>query len=594
MRQPVALAMRECPRYSGVMTGHPQTFMARVPWPEEPITITFDGGSVVWNGQVLGVHLTSARSFPLSSGVPFRLDLRGSSGLADTGVLGKVLGRKRMVDRLHIEVVTSSGSVCLWAEAPPELLEGIPDGDAGGARVQLDELRYLLHILRAIASKRKSRSRKEPPPQSRLPAPEPVLPPPRKPVVGVAAHWTVLAMACMVYADGEVLDEEIETALSLFRTNPVFSTAENEGLEREFREALDTLKMGSTGALEHIMGRLAVKARDLESAEDKQHALTAVLAIASSDGHFDASEHAMASELKAIVGASVKIPEADPGRIVLCESCGNKLAHYEGYGHWCEACQEYTDPLGELIEADIEIDVEPPVVAEEVSQVAVALEPMPCSECGGATSATEDPLIFGCEACQQSTEPIGSITVSIPEWAELAVRSCPGVDRIHEIGGLARGEQLPLYEDMGEWLRVLWDGGCAYITALYATVQPLDGEVLSHRDPIPCWTCGEQLTFYEGYGYYCQPCEGYTIPIGLVTSVQPDFEALSVWATEAGGVLLGTFDVGVSLLALQHMPGCYRVVFRGQVGFVTDAHVELTYLEHPPVPILSRSEPQGT
>ena len=124
-----------------------------------------------------------------------------------------------------------------------------------------------------------------------------------------AGEWAVTAMACMVFADGEAEASEIEAAKTIVATNPVIkdSIGEKKGLEM-FDEAVTAIGTAPAAMLTSYMTRLQSQASKIGSQEDRDFALSTVIAIAAADGEIEAAEHAMLLRLKEIVGANVDIP----------------------------------------------------------------------------------------------------------------------------------------------------------------------------------------------------------------------------------------------------------------------------------------------
>lgn len=129
-------------------------------------------------------------------------------------------------------------------------------------------------------------------------------------VVGTAAgEWAVTAMACMVFADGEAEDEEIEKAKQVVKANPVIknSIGEEKGAKL-FNDAVEAIKIEPTSMLASYMQKCQDLASKVKKMEDKNFAIGTVIAIAAADGEVEPSEREMLIKFKAMLGATVDIP----------------------------------------------------------------------------------------------------------------------------------------------------------------------------------------------------------------------------------------------------------------------------------------------
>lgn len=91
--------------------------------------------------------------------------------------------------------------------------------------------------------------------------------------------------------------------------------------------------------------------------------------------------------------------------------------------------------------------------------------------------AKNDYLLFGEEA-QEALSQVGRWTATVNE-SGLRIRKQASTDAgIYAL--LAEGDIVDIYEDMGEWLKVAYDGGEGYVSAQYVTVDLLcaTGETL--------------------------------------------------------------------------------------------------------------------
>lgn len=124
-----------------------------------------------------------------------------------------------------------------------------------------------------------------------------------------AGEWAVTAMACMVFADGDAEASEIEAAKQVVAVNPVIteSLGPKRGLAL-FEEAVRAIATAPQAMLGSYLTRLQTQASKIESQEQRDFALSTVIAIAAADGEIEPPEHAMLLKLKEIVGATLDIP----------------------------------------------------------------------------------------------------------------------------------------------------------------------------------------------------------------------------------------------------------------------------------------------
>lgn len=122
-------------------------------------------------------------------------------------------------------------------------------------------------------------------------------------------QWAAKAMACMVYADGHASEEEIQTATNQINHNPVFEKIGSDDALEIFNQTVEALQHGGAPMLASIEGELRELAEKVKEINEKNFALTCVLAIASHDDVLDEGERAMALRFKEMLGASIAIPE---------------------------------------------------------------------------------------------------------------------------------------------------------------------------------------------------------------------------------------------------------------------------------------------
>jgi len=131
-------------------------------------------------------------------------------------------------------------------------------------------------------------------------------------VVGTAAgEWAVTAMAVMVFADGEVEAAELEKAKVIAFTSPVVKNSIGAARgEQLFKDAVETIKMEPRSMIQTYLTKLDGLARKIGSQEDKNFALAGVIAVASADGEVERPEYELLVRFKAILGATLDLPQA--------------------------------------------------------------------------------------------------------------------------------------------------------------------------------------------------------------------------------------------------------------------------------------------
>jgi uncharacterized Zn finger protein (UPF0148 family) len=172
-----------------------------------------------------------------------------------------------------------------------------------------------------------------------------------------AGQWSAMAMACMVFADGAAAEAEIAAAHGQVTTNPVLHESIGSGeAERLFKETVDAIAQIPAAMLPTYEIRLAGLAQQITEINDKNFALTTVIAVSMSDRTLSASEHQMLMRFHKMLGASIPIPEpgaAATGEVKQlqavtptgatggCATCGKPTQFYQGRGVWCASCQRW-------------------------------------------------------------------------------------------------------------------------------------------------------------------------------------------------------------------------------------------------------------
>lgn len=131
-------------------------------------------------------------------------------------------------------------------------------------------------------------------------------------VVGTAAgEWAVTAMAVMVFADGDAEAEEMEKAKVVATTNPVvknsIGSARGEVL---FNDTVEAIKVSPAAMIQTYLSKLDALAKKVSSQDDKNFALAAVIAVATADGDVEPKEHDLLNRFKALLGATIDVPDA--------------------------------------------------------------------------------------------------------------------------------------------------------------------------------------------------------------------------------------------------------------------------------------------
>jgi hypothetical protein len=185
-----------------------------------------------------------------------------------------------------------------------------------------------------------------------------------------AGEWAAAAMGCMVFADGAATERDIAAAQGQVVTNPLFRHSIGEKKAGVlFKEAVDAIGQIPGAMLPTYEVKLAQLAEKISKLDDKNFALSTVIAVSMGDGTLTQSEYAMLFRFQKTLGANIPIPtpgqslpeelkpEAAPAPApvaqptpaapeksgpVACSKCSQPTQFYEGYGHWCSPCQLYT------------------------------------------------------------------------------------------------------------------------------------------------------------------------------------------------------------------------------------------------------------
>jgi hypothetical protein len=229
-----------------------------------------------------------------------------------------------------------------------------------------------------------------------------------------AGEWAAQAMACVVFADGSASEPEIAAAQDQLATNPVLK--ESIGTKKAtalFNQTIEAIRPVPSAMLHSYEGELAELAQKVKDVNDKNFALSTLIAVSMGDGTLSQTEYDMIMRFKESLGATVPIPRpgadlpeaykpeqqaaapaADQGPID-CPTCGKPTQFYEGYGHWCNDCQQY---------APAPAQAQPEAVQTPAADAqAVATESaVNCANCGKPTQFYEG---YGhwCADCQQYT-----------------------------------------------------------------------------------------------------------------------------------------------------------------------------------------------
>ncbi|MCA9561921.1 MAG: hypothetical protein KC561_00465 [Myxococcales bacterium] len=224
-----------------------------------------------------------------------------------------------------------------------------------------------------------------------------------------AGEWTAVAMAMSLFADGSPSEAEIQVAKNQMATNPLIKHSIGpERAEEVFNEALQAIAPVPSAMIPTFEVKLAGLAKEVDDVNEKNFALAAVIAVMIGDGVVGEAENAALLKFQEMLGATIPLPKVGgsvpaeyqpthletggteaPGADVLCSGCGAATQFYEGYGHWCAACQTYTQPAAEQLPSE-------QVQAQSSGQTGAVL----CQSCGQPTQHYEG---YGhwCNPCQR-------------------------------------------------------------------------------------------------------------------------------------------------------------------------------------------------
>lgn len=125
-------------------------------------------------------------------------------------------------------------------------------------------------------------------------------------------EWAAVAMACMVFADGEASQSEIESALNSCTNNPVILSSIGEKKAQDvFNSTIDVLKVVPQTMLASYEDKLQTLGKVIKKQDDKNFAYATVLAVALADGELTNAEREMLVRFKTYIQANVLIPEVD-------------------------------------------------------------------------------------------------------------------------------------------------------------------------------------------------------------------------------------------------------------------------------------------
>jgi len=233
-----------------------------------------------------------------------------------------------------------------------------------------------------------------------------------------AGEWAAIAMACMCYADGEATDEELRIARRQAASNPVIRKSIGAKRSNElFEKTIQAIFEVPSAMLASYEVSLQELAAEIDEVDEKNFALTTVIAVALGDRAVSEREHAMLTRFKESLKATVEVPDigsvvapvlrqaaqqapANPGdvvdeRIVTCRECGKLTSFFEKYGYWCASCELYTEVAG-ATDALAALNPGAPVEAE------TAPKAMVCKTCGQPVTYYEG-YGFWCTPCQSYT-----------------------------------------------------------------------------------------------------------------------------------------------------------------------------------------------
>lgn len=128
-------------------------------------------------------------------------------------------------------------------------------------------------------------------------------------VSSAGGEWAAIAMACMVFADGEAEDQEIQAASEACSANPVITNS--IGASRAtalFTQTVNAIKTVPSAMLPSYESKLAELGKSVNKQEDKNFAYATVIQVAMADGELEAAEVAMLKRFKDYIGANIEVP----------------------------------------------------------------------------------------------------------------------------------------------------------------------------------------------------------------------------------------------------------------------------------------------
>jgi tellurite resistance protein len=121
-------------------------------------------------------------------------------------------------------------------------------------------------------------------------------------------EWAAIAMACMVFADGNADDFEIESAKESCTTNPVIlNSIGKERALKVFQGTIEAIEFIPQVMVPSYEEKLQILGKRVNKAEDRDHALATVLAVAYADGRVGQAEKEMLGRFKDYIGATIDI-----------------------------------------------------------------------------------------------------------------------------------------------------------------------------------------------------------------------------------------------------------------------------------------------
>lgn len=122
-------------------------------------------------------------------------------------------------------------------------------------------------------------------------------------------EWAAMAMACMLFADGEAEQGEVEAAKRSCSSNPVIvQSIGAKRAEEIFGETVVAIETMPAAMLPSYEQKLAELAKSVTKVEDKNFALATVIGVAMGDGELEPAEHAMLVRFKDSLGATIDVP----------------------------------------------------------------------------------------------------------------------------------------------------------------------------------------------------------------------------------------------------------------------------------------------